>query len=143
MFPGIKGLLWQGRPPYKIHTEAAPEWRNWQTRQVEGLVAFTGSAGSSPVSGSKKDDLDGCTSSVVWESCLMTMDELRRQLATTHWPIILRVDGKDIPVRSPEELMVPPAGNLICVYEDGAFEVIDSRHIATLHRTKAGRRQVT
>src|SRR5436190_897522 len=28
-----------------------PEWRNWQTRQVEGLVAFTGSAGSSPVSG--------------------------------------------------------------------------------------------
>src|SRR6266446_2871808 len=31
-----------------------PEWRNWQTRQVEGLVAFTGSAGSSPVSGTLK-----------------------------------------------------------------------------------------
>ena len=31
--------------------QAAPEWRNWQTRQVEGLVALTGSAGSSPVSG--------------------------------------------------------------------------------------------
>jgi hypothetical protein len=28
-----------------------PEWRNWQTRQVEGLVTFTGRAGSSPVSG--------------------------------------------------------------------------------------------
>src|SRR5262245_54011585 len=28
-----------------------PEWRNWQTRQVEGLVPFTGSAGSIPVSG--------------------------------------------------------------------------------------------
>ena len=31
--------------------QCEPEWRNWQTRQVEGLVAFTGSAGSSPVSG--------------------------------------------------------------------------------------------
>src|SRR5205823_3349251 len=31
--------------------DSLPEWRNWQTRQVEGLVAFTGSAGSSPVSG--------------------------------------------------------------------------------------------
>jgi hypothetical protein len=31
-----------------------PEWRNWQTRQVEGLVALTGSAGSSPVSGTAK-----------------------------------------------------------------------------------------
>ncbi len=28
-----------------------PEWRNWQTRQVEGLVTFTGRAGSIPVSG--------------------------------------------------------------------------------------------
>jgi hypothetical protein len=31
-----------------------PEWRNWQTRQVEGLVTFTGRAGSSPVSGTLK-----------------------------------------------------------------------------------------
>jgi hypothetical protein len=71
----------------------------------------------------------------------MKMDELRRQLATTQWPIILRMDGKDIPVRSREELMVPTAGNLVCVYEEGAFEVIDCEDIATLHRTKAGRRQ--
>ncbi len=28
-----------------------PEWRNWQTRQVEGLVGVIPSAGSSPVSG--------------------------------------------------------------------------------------------
>jgi hypothetical protein len=61
----------------------------------------------------------------------MTMDELRRQLATTHWPVVLRVDGKEIQVASHEELMVPPAGNLICVYQDGAFEVIDCNHIAT------------
>ena len=31
-----------------------PEWRNWQTRQVEGLVGLTSSAGSSPVSGIKE-----------------------------------------------------------------------------------------
>jgi len=73
----------------------------------------------------------------------MTIDELRRQLATAHWPIFLRVDGKDIPVGSAEELMVPPAGNLICVYQDGAFEVIDCRHVATLRRGKAARRQTS
>jgi hypothetical protein len=71
------------------------------------------------------------------------MDELRRQFATTHWPIILCVDSKDIPVRSQEDLMVSSAGNRMCVYENGAFEVIDCRHIATLHRTEAGRRQAS
>jgi hypothetical protein len=73
----------------------------------------------------------------------MTMDELRRQLATTQWPVFLRIDGKDIQVGSPDELMVPPAGNLICVYQDGAFEVIDCRHVATLRRVKSSRRQTT
>jgi len=73
----------------------------------------------------------------------MTMDELRRQLATTQYPVSLRIDGKDIAVHSREELMVPPAGNLVCVYEEGAFEVIDVRHIATLRRVKSGRRQAT
>ena len=28
-----------------------PGWRKWQTRQVEGLVPLTGSAGSNPVPG--------------------------------------------------------------------------------------------
>lgn len=73
----------------------------------------------------------------------MTMDELRRQLATTQYPVSLRIDGKDIPVHSRDELLVPPAGNLVCVYEEGAFEVIDVRHIATLRRVKSGRRQAT
>src|SRR5438128_521011 len=36
----------------------------------------------------------------------------------------LRVDGKNIQVGSADELMVPPAGNLICVYQDGAFAII-------------------
>ena len=64
----------------------------------------------------------------------MTMDELRRQLANTNWPVILRVDGKDIAINSREELMVPPAGTLICVYREGAFEVVDCEHVATLQR---------
>jgi hypothetical protein len=67
----------------------------------------------------------------------MTMDELRRQLATTQWPVFLRVDSKEIQIGSADELMVPPAGNLICVYQEGAFEVIDCRHIATLRRVKS------
>ncbi len=73
----------------------------------------------------------------------MTMDELRRQLATTQWPVVLRIDGKDIPINSRDDLMVPSAGNLVCVYEEGAFEVIGVRHIATLRRVKSGRRQAT
>ena len=67
----------------------------------------------------------------------MKMDELRRQLATTQWPVIVRVDGKDIAVNSRDELMVPPAGDLICVYRDGASEVIDCEHIAKLHRVQS------
>jgi hypothetical protein len=59
------------------------------------------------------------------------MDELRRQLKTTQWPLNLRVDGKEIRVGSADELLVPPAGNLVCVYEDGAFDVIDCAHIAS------------
>lgn len=73
----------------------------------------------------------------------MTMDELRRQLTTTQWPLVLRVDGKDIQVDAPEDLMVPRAGNLTCVYQEGAFEVIDSGHIATLRRVTSGQRQST
>ncbi len=73
----------------------------------------------------------------------MTIDELRRQLATTQWPVFLRVDGKDIRVGSADELMISRAGNLICVYEEGAFEVIDCGHIATLRRVKSTRRQTS
>jgi hypothetical protein len=73
----------------------------------------------------------------------MKMDELRRQLATIQWPVLLRVDGKDIRVGSPDDLMIPSAGNLICAYQEGAFEVIDSGHIATLRRVKSARGQTT
>jgi hypothetical protein len=73
----------------------------------------------------------------------MTMDELRRQLASTNWPVSLQVGGKDIQVGSRDELMVPSAGNLICVYEEGAFDVIDCRHIATLRRVKSTPQQTS
>ena len=69
----------------------------------------------------------------------MTMDELRRQLASVQWPIKIRIESKDIRVSSPEDLMIPSAGNLICAYQNGAFEVIDCRHIATLRRERSGR----
>lgn len=73
----------------------------------------------------------------------MKMDELRRQIATTEWPILLRVDGKVIEVAARDDLMVPSAGNLICVYQGGAFEVIDCDHIATIRREKSRRRHTT
>ena len=73
----------------------------------------------------------------------MTMDELRRQLTTTEWPLFLRVDGKEIQIGSRDDVMVPAAGNLICAYQEGAFEVIDCRHVSTLRRVKSSRRQAT
>src|SRR4029077_4692405 len=38
---------------------------------------------------------------------LMTMNELRRQLKTTQWPLFLRVDGKDMRVGSRNQVMIP------------------------------------
>ena len=36
----LKILHSKGLTSYKIETNLAPEWRNWQTRQVEGLVTL-------------------------------------------------------------------------------------------------------
>ena len=38
-----------------VKTPPEPEWRNWQTRQLEGLVRLISGAGSSPVSGSPNE----------------------------------------------------------------------------------------
>ncbi len=38
-----------------IH-RSMPEWRNWQTRQLEGLVRIYAGAGSSPVSGNSSGE---------------------------------------------------------------------------------------
>jgi hypothetical protein len=68
----------------------------------------------------------------------MEMDELRRQTQTLGWPLLLRADGKEIAIDGPEEVMVPRAGNLICVYRAGAFEVIDCKHVSIICRERAG-----
>jgi len=68
----------------------------------------------------------------------MEMDELRRQIQTLDWPLLLRADGKEVAIDGPDELMVPRAGNLICVYRAGSFEVIDCRHVSVIRREKAG-----
>lgn len=70
----------------------------------------------------------------------MKMDEFRRQIQTMQWPVVLRVDGKEIAVDSPDELMVPRAGSLICVFHGGAFEVIDCKHVSTILREKSAPR---
>lgn len=48
-----------------------------------------------------------------------------------------RVDGKDIEVASRDELLVPTGGNRICVFQHGAFEVVDVDQVATLRRERA------
>src|SRR5579871_1635613 len=52
--PDAGDLILRGDTSYGMGVSSAPEWRNWQTRQVEGLVPITGSAGSIPVSGTRK-----------------------------------------------------------------------------------------
>jgi hypothetical protein len=69
----------------------------------------------------------------------MKMDEFRRQMQTTQWPVLLRVDGRELAVNSREDVMVPSAGNLFCVFLDGAFEVIDCKHVSVIRREKSGR----
>jgi len=69
----------------------------------------------------------------------MKMDEFRRQMQTTQWPVVLRVDGKEFAVNSREDVMVPSAGNLFCVFQGGAFEVIDCKHVSLIRRDKPGR----
>lgn len=73
----------------------------------------------------------------------MNMDELRRQVTAIEWPAYLRVNGKDVLVESRENLMVPAAGSLICVYQQGAFEVIDCAHVATIRRVRADHSEQT
>jgi hypothetical protein len=67
----------------------------------------------------------------------MTMDELRRQLETVQFPIFLRVDGKEVAVSRREDVMVPIAGTLVCVYDQGAFQVIDCEHVSIIGRPKS------
>jgi hypothetical protein len=67
----------------------------------------------------------------------MKMDKFRRVIETTQFPVLLRVDGKEIAVNSRDNLMLPNAGSLACVYLDGAFEIIDCKHISVVRRDKS------
>jgi hypothetical protein len=69
----------------------------------------------------------------------MTIDQLRTRLATIQWPIVLRIGDKKIRVNWRDELMLPSEDNDICVYEGGAFEVVDARRINALNQMKANR----
>jgi hypothetical protein len=69
----------------------------------------------------------------------MKMDEFRRQIETIQWPVLLRVDGKEVAVESRDQVMIPPAGNLICVYHGGAFDVIDCKHVSIISREKSSK----
>jgi hypothetical protein len=61
----------------------------------------------------------------------MTIDEIRRQLhSMTQWPVFLRVDGATIEVASMDQVALPTAGNLLCVFQNGAFIVLDCTHIS-------------
>ncbi len=56
----------------------------------------------------------------------MTIDDVRRQIGSTaQWPITIRVDGRSFMVERSDDIMIPPAGNLICIYHGGAFHIVD------------------
>jgi hypothetical protein len=63
----------------------------------------------------------------------MKLDEIRRQLhSITRWPVFLRVDGTTMEVPSLDHVAMPTAGDLLCVFHDGAFVVIDSAHVSAI-----------
>jgi hypothetical protein len=65
----------------------------------------------------------------------MIIDEIRKQVsATRQWPITIRVDGRPFLVERGEDIMIPPAGNLICIYQDGAFHILDCGKISVLSK---------
>lgn len=63
----------------------------------------------------------------------MTLDEIRRQLhSLTRWPVYLRVDGTTMEVPSLDHVAMPTAGDLLCVFHNGAFVVVDSAHMSAI-----------
>jgi hypothetical protein len=70
----------------------------------------------------------------------MSMDEFRGQLETIQFPIILRVDGNEIAVSRRDNVMVPVAGALVCIYNQGAFQVVDCDHVSIIGRTVSARK---
>lgn len=63
----------------------------------------------------------------------MTIDEIRRQLhSITQWPVYLRTDGTTLEIPSLDQVALPTAGNLLCVFQNGAYVVLDCTHISAV-----------
>ena len=63
----------------------------------------------------------------------MTIDEIRRQLhSITHWPVYLRADGATLEIPSLDQVALPTAGNLLCVFQNGAYVVLDCAHVSAV-----------
>jgi hypothetical protein len=63
----------------------------------------------------------------------MTLDEIRRQLhSISRWPVFLRVDGTTMEVASLDHVAMPTAADLICVFHNGAFVVIDCEDVSAI-----------
>ncbi len=63
----------------------------------------------------------------------MTIDEIRRQLhSLNRWPVFLRVDGSTLEIPSLDQVALPTAGNLLAVFQNGAFVVLDSNHVSAI-----------
>jgi len=63
----------------------------------------------------------------------MTIDEIRRQLhSITQWPVYLHVDGTTLQVPSLDQVALSTAGNLLCVFPNGAYVVLDCEHVSAV-----------
>jgi hypothetical protein len=63
----------------------------------------------------------------------MTIDEIRRKLhCITQWPVYLRADGTTLEVPSLDQVALPTAGNLLCVFQNGAYVVLDCNHVSAV-----------
>ena len=63
----------------------------------------------------------------------MSIDEIRRQLhSISEWPVYLRVDGKTLEIPSLDQVALPTAGNLLCVFQNRAYVVLDCGHVGAI-----------
>jgi len=63
----------------------------------------------------------------------MTIDGIRRQLhSITQGPVYLRADGTTLEIPSLDQVALPTAGNLLCVFQNGAYVVLDCAHVSAV-----------
>jgi hypothetical protein len=63
----------------------------------------------------------------------MSIDEIRGQLhSVTQWPVYVRADGATLEIPSLDQVALPTAGNLLCVFQNGAYVVLDCAHVSAI-----------